>query len=327
MALLRDLYGAGYSNMTGTRAIASSMKNEALYILEWVAYHRLIGFDIIVIGSNDSTDGTDDILGALSDSGIVHFIRNVVTADEAPQHAFYEKLQRLPLYNEIEWLAIIDADEFINVHAEGGQLGDLLGAGKDADIIQINWAVFGDNGHAGFSDELVMQRFTRRVTECHRINAGCKCITRFPQRFERLSNHNPARFKSFDASISVFHGGSTRQIAHGANLTSELQYTAVDEVSFRVAQINHYAIKSKEEYMFRRIRGNGALPASRPGRQRYDDRYFSLRSHGDVEDLSILRHLPALHSEIEGLLNLPGVQEATRAAQRHHDLRRSMVGL
>lgn len=32
----------------------SAMKNEAPFLLEWVAYHKAIGFDRIVIYSNDS---------------------------------------------------------------------------------------------------------------------------------------------------------------------------------------------------------------------------------------------------------------------------------
>ena len=44
----------------------SCMRNEAAYALEWVAYHRMIGFERIVICTNDCTDGTDALLDALA---------------------------------------------------------------------------------------------------------------------------------------------------------------------------------------------------------------------------------------------------------------------
>lgn len=304
--------------MTGMRLVASAMKNEAPYILEWVAYNRLIGFDAIVIGSNDSSDGTDEILTALAHNGIIHHIVNTVGASEAPQHAFYGKVQKLAIFNQIEWLAIIDADEFINIHVGDGRLDDLFAAMGKVDIAQLNWAVFGDAGQPCFSREPVIERFTRRIAEQHRINAGCKCLTRKPRRFEHLRNHNPVRFRGGKPRLSVYHGGEVRKIPADSDLTDALQYTAAEGVSFKVAQINHYAIKTRPEYALRQLRGNGALPANQPGRQRYDDRYFSLRSLGDVEDLSILRHATNLKTEIDALARLPGVDEAVRSALDLH---------
>jgi len=36
-------------------SLCAIVKNEARYLLEWVLYHRLIGFDGIVIYESDST--------------------------------------------------------------------------------------------------------------------------------------------------------------------------------------------------------------------------------------------------------------------------------
>lgn len=300
--------------MKKLRLVACAMKDEAPYILEWVAYNRVIGFDRIVIGSNDSSDGTDKILAALADNEIIHHVTNKVRSHEAPQHAFYEKLQKIDVFRDVEWLAIIDADEFINIHVGQGFLDDLILAASGADIVQLNWAVFGDNGHKFFADVPVIERFTKRIAEKNRINAGCKCLTRQPQRFERLRNHNPAAYLGSEA-LSVFSGGGKlRRYAPNINLTEALQYTEAENVNFKIAQINHYAIKSSQEYSLRQVRGNGGLPASRISQQRYDDKYFSLRSRAAVEDVSILRHDANLRREIDRLTDLPGVGEAVRRA-------------
>lgn len=45
-------------------AAICTVKDEAPYILEWIAWHRLVGFDKIIIAQNSSTDGTVELLEA-----------------------------------------------------------------------------------------------------------------------------------------------------------------------------------------------------------------------------------------------------------------------
>ncbi|HSF91360.1 MAG TPA: glycosyltransferase family 2 protein, partial [Paracoccaceae bacterium] len=54
------------------------MKNEGPFIPEWVAYHRAIGFTDIIICSNDSTDGTTELLDALDAGGYIKHFKNEV---------------------------------------------------------------------------------------------------------------------------------------------------------------------------------------------------------------------------------------------------------
>jgi len=55
----------------GRRVIVTTMKNEGPFILEWLAYHRAIGFDDFLVYTNDCTDGTDTMLQMLERKGIV----------------------------------------------------------------------------------------------------------------------------------------------------------------------------------------------------------------------------------------------------------------
>ena len=51
----------------------TTQKNEGAFLLEWIAYHKIIGFTDIVILSNDCEDGSDEMLDHLSKSGeIIH---------------------------------------------------------------------------------------------------------------------------------------------------------------------------------------------------------------------------------------------------------------
>ena len=50
------------SDMSPPVALMSCMRNEGIHILEWLAYHRVIGFGPVVICSNDCADGSDRLL-------------------------------------------------------------------------------------------------------------------------------------------------------------------------------------------------------------------------------------------------------------------------
>ncbi|WP_372837440.1 glycosyltransferase family 2 protein, partial [Puniceibacterium confluentis] len=63
------------ADTTGT-VIVACMKNEAPYILEWIAHHRAIGVDNFLIYTNDCDDGTDVILDRLQSLGVVQHRRN-----------------------------------------------------------------------------------------------------------------------------------------------------------------------------------------------------------------------------------------------------------
>ena len=40
-------------------ALVSCMRNEGLFVLEWVAYHALLGFDDILVFTNSCTSGSE----------------------------------------------------------------------------------------------------------------------------------------------------------------------------------------------------------------------------------------------------------------------------
>lgn len=89
--------------------IAVIVKNEASYILEWIEYHRILGFSKFYIYDNDSTDNIEDVLGPYIDDEIVIFQKVHGTGK---QLCVYEDAVQKSKH-QVRWLAIIDADEFI----------------------------------------------------------------------------------------------------------------------------------------------------------------------------------------------------------------------
>lgn len=50
--------------------IGAIMKQEGRYLLEWVAWHKFLGFELIV-ADNGGTDNQSDLLWRLQDAGMV----------------------------------------------------------------------------------------------------------------------------------------------------------------------------------------------------------------------------------------------------------------
>ncbi|MEM9757185.1 MAG: glycosyltransferase family 2 protein [Pseudomonadota bacterium] len=62
------------------------MKNEGPFILEWVAYHRLIGVSDVLVFRNDCEDGTDMILERLDELGVVRHLPNPSRSVGSAEH-------------------------------------------------------------------------------------------------------------------------------------------------------------------------------------------------------------------------------------------------
>ena len=54
----------------------TTQKNEGAFLLEWIAYHKVIGFSDIVVLSNDCEDGSDELLDQLAENGELIHVRN-----------------------------------------------------------------------------------------------------------------------------------------------------------------------------------------------------------------------------------------------------------
>ncbi len=56
--------------------LVTTVKDEGPNILEWVAYHRMIGFSDIVVFQNDSFDTTARSLRLLDELGVIRYFDN-----------------------------------------------------------------------------------------------------------------------------------------------------------------------------------------------------------------------------------------------------------
>ncbi|HSF63795.1 MAG TPA: glycosyltransferase family 2 protein, partial [Paracoccaceae bacterium] len=139
-------------------ALVATAKNEAPFLLEWVAHHLEVGFTDIILYQNDSDDLTHETMALLQKIGAVTYFYNRA-APGTHQVRAYKRAAAQPAYQAADWAMALDLDEFLVVKAGDGRLGDLLAAAPETDAFRLNWRIFGSGHHRHLSDDLVTDRF------------------------------------------------------------------------------------------------------------------------------------------------------------------------
>lgn len=295
--------------MADTCVLLSAVRNEGPDLLEWVAYHRLIGFASIVIYSNDCTDGSDILLDALASLGWITHHRHTRSPDITPQDAVAAMALRDPQISGADWVLWLDADEFLAVSTGQGQISDLTTAAGPADAIAINWRNFGDSGQTHSADALVLDTFTTAAPLKVRMSRTVKTLFRMGEKVASLFIHRP-----------IWHPGPVSVLAgDGQPLNDDFTFGIKKNArpaelvpkkrqSYHLAQINHYPIKALDRVAAKQQRGNGLVIGLGSGRFGFS--YLRRFNHNDEADHKIQRHLPALRGMIASALAEPEVSRA-----------------
>lgn len=290
--------GPAFAEVSGGGAekalIVGCMKNEAPYIVEWVAYHRQIGIDDFLIYTNDCSDGTDAILQRLQEMGLVQHRSNDEWKGQSPQqHALNMSLKE-KVMREAVWIAHIDVDEFINVRVGNGTLQDLLAHMPGATNVALTWRLFGHNGIRGLEDRLVIDQFDHaapRYCPKPHTNWGFKTLTRNVGMYEKLSCHRPTKPVSSRQDGLRWYNGSGKVMSpqyHEKGWRSDRA-----NIGYDLVQLNHYALRSAEAFLVKRQRGR-ALHVDRSIGLSYWMR-MDWNSH---PDRTIKRNIPRVQAEM-----------------------------
>ncbi|MEL6573301.1 MAG: glycosyltransferase family 2 protein [Pseudomonadota bacterium] len=275
--------------MSYKRIVACTMKNEGPYILEWIAYHQMIGFDGFVICSNDCTDGTNLILNRLDALGHIVHIDNPQGPNMDPQRSAYHKIKRNDAFKAAEWVLVSDADEFLNIKIGDHSIDALLATMPTADAISINWKLMGSNGEKYFDpNQLVTERYTKGSTNDDPENGlvwGFKTLFR-PNKFDYMGVHRP-RFRVGDdrplpktGDINWFNGSGEDL---GDRFYEKGWRSNKHCYGYALAQVNHYATKSRQDFLLKRLRGT----ANAKDKDRISMKYWNKYNINNTEDASI----------------------------------------
>lgn len=277
-------------------AITAAMRNEGIHLIEWIAYHQVIGFDRVIIHSNDCTDGSNALLDHLASRGEIEHLSNPVPEGEAPQtiamRAVLAHLEQHPA----EWLLHCDADEFLNIGAGEGLLADLM-VGKDAaDVIALPWLTFGDNGHDTWPGA-TLPHFTACEDAISSKTVKFKSMFR-PDRFGFAHDHMPVEPTIADPKVVSADGTELQNDELFA--AKRAKYRPLDQaIAPEAAVLNHYATRSSDVFLMKNDRGDGQGKAS--NKYHLGSQWHRIANRNDRRDTRILRHWPATEARMAAL--------------------------
>ena len=301
-------------------AVVASMRNEGIFILEWVAYHLEIGFDRVVICSNNCTDGSDLLLDALTDIDAVTHLRADPAPGETPQDAGMKAAIAFLATTDIEWLCHLDSDEFLFIGHGKGRVQDLLDKAGDGDVIALAWRNFGDNGLTECPDA-VLPAFTRCEGHPAPATVKFKSMFRF-RKFEHAHEHMPVRPRVDDIRVNNAAGG--RLSNKGLFGHKRSRYSPVERaIKPNRACINHYAVKSRDVFLLKNDRGDGQGKVT--DKYHLGSNWHQRANRNDTENTQILRHWPGTAARLAELRAHPGIATAEQNCQTWFRARREQV--
>ncbi len=266
------------------RALAVlTVKNEAAFLLEWLAHHRAAGFTDFLILSNDCDDGTDAMLDRLAELGVVAHLPNPGPHEGGVQFAGMKRADKHPVVAKADWIMTLDIDEFVNIHTGDHTLAALIAALPDATAIPLTWRLFGNAGAVLYVDEPVTDQFTRAapaiLTWPWRA-AMFKTLYRNDGTYGKLGVHRPKNPDPDRVDAARWFDGAGRELP--TRFRRQQIFSPFGRDNYALAQLNHYPLQSAQSYLVKCDRGRAVHSADRLGMD-----YWVERNWSDVEDQSI----------------------------------------
>ena len=291
--------------------IVCSMRNEGPFIVEWVCWYRMLGFTDIVIATNDCTDHSPALLDALAAAGWLHHIRCKIRAGGQITLRKLREAKEHKSVRRAAWVMVCDVDEFLVIHKGDGLIGDLidLTAPNPAYMgMSINWRVFGTSGRQTFEDLPVHRQFVYSCPTKHRVSRSVKSIFRQPKQFAGLGEHGPRGLNTTQLGAEwgspglVWVNPEGKTIPNWAPDATHLRDMPPRLISHKVAQINHYMVRSDETFS---LKHKTLSPVA--GSNRYTKSYFDRANSGEEPDASAFRYSDRFDAVHAAAFTIPDV--------------------
>ncbi|GIT89558.1 hypothetical protein JANAI62_09570 [Jannaschia pagri] len=290
--------------------IISTMKNEAPYILEWLAHHQAIGFTDFLIYTNDCDDTTDPLLDRLAERGLLTHQVNTVLK-RGPHKSALKWARDHVLRHKANYMLIADVDEFINIPAADGTIQGLIAQlGPDTDVVSFPWKVFGNGGVQSFEDRPLTQQFTscepapRRGGRRHR---DVKTLFRRPEAMYHFGLHRPRVREEWQDRV-VWRSPSGEDIS--SEMNTGQRWTMRWDGCGDAAYMHHYPLRSLEAYILKKNRGRANHIGEDLGQDYWDK--WNMAGGND-------------RSLVEGAPGFPQALAALRADRRTRQLHKQGV--
>ncbi|MCH2164277.1 MAG: glycosyltransferase family 2 protein [Marinovum sp.] len=287
------------------------VRDEAAFLLDWLAHHRVVGFDHFVVCSNDCSDGTDEMLDRLEEMGHVTHIRNDGPYDKGGiQFTGLKAASKTKAVRKADWLLPLDIDEFVNIHVGACKLGDLFAALPNATAITLTWRLFGNNSQINYVDRPVPEVFTRAAPEIMHWPwraSMFKTLYRNDGTYKGLGVHRPRQPQNEKLTNAQWFDGEGRALPN--DFKTKRIFNRFGHSNTKLVQLNHYALGAKESFVLKTARGRAVHSDDMLGLD-----YWVERNFNTVEDISILALQKDVKTERDALAGDPVLTELHAAA-------------
>lgn len=278
--------------------IVLTLRNEAAFLIEWLAHHRGLGFTDFLVFSNDCDDGTDAMLDRLAQMGWLAHLRNDGPHDKGGvQWTALKAADGHELVRRADWLLTLDIDEFVNIHTGAHTLGALLAALPEADAITLTWRLFGNCGQVEYRDAPVTGSFTRAAPEIMPWPWRAfmfKTLYRNTGAYKKLGVHRPRAPVDGLADAARWYDGEGRALE--PRFRRGQIFSPFGRENYGLVQLNHYPLGAMESYLLKRDRGRAVHGGHELGLD-----YWVERNWCQEEDRSISASAPLAAPYLEEL--------------------------
>jgi hypothetical protein len=217
------------------------VKDEDLFIGEWLTYHALLGVEHFYIYDNESARPVQE------HPAVARYIKNGrATVHAMPGRAVQYTAYRHCIKNYGAcnfWMGFLDLDEFICLNTREGWMDfrPLLAEFEHCGGLALNWRTMTSSGHERRPEGLVIANYCRAMPELNTVDLHVKSIVR-PQLAVKITN--PHSFELAEGNFMVNEKGWP--------LPPRYPFSPI---SRKRAWINHYYFKSREDFKHKLSRG------------------------------------------------------------------------
>lgn len=253
-------------------ALFAILKDCAPRVREWLAFHYVQGVRFFALVLHGDSDGTEREIDRLPFRDLI-VIHHLDPDTVKPQIGSYRKL--FEYYRDCaRWVAVLDDDEFLYPVEKDKSLLDVLERYAAYGGVTVNWEWFGSNNNVVRPDGLVIEAYTKKAGKDFPLIRGCKSIIR----------------------SRAYHNVKSPHLCWTDPVCCDTKYRPINpeyhwETGYmptnNVLRINHYKVKSMEDWCVRVRRGDCTIVNPKPVNV---DR-FKTEDRNDIEDLEILRYV------------------------------------
>jgi hypothetical protein len=268
------------ANVNGI-AVCAIFKDEAPFLLEWIAYHKAVGVTHFVLYENGSSDEGPALIRSS------RFAADVTLIDwpDAPGQLSAYRDFIVNHARRFAWVAFIDIDEFLHPLAANSLPAILRQPVYGAFAgLQLNWLAFGPSGHQRRPDGLAIENYTLRVPYDAPINRHIKSLLRCDALFDVLETPHVL-------------------LTQRPQCNARGELAGLDPLSpapcHEVLVVNHYYTRSRQDWEIKLQRGRGDTRDRSlwPARRVFEE----IAAQATVPDLRIARFGPAVRALLQGV--------------------------